>query len=1030
MYFKWFTRVKWSYTLLSLGLIVVSTGMLPGKALSQIEQSDQVRRVFRDLNYRSVGPSRGGRVTAVAGHPAHPYTFYMGATGGGVWKTEDYGSSWKPISDAYFSTGSIGSIRVAPSDPNTVYVGTGSDGIRSNVIVGRGIYRSRDAGETWEMMGLRDMGQLGAVEVNPNNPAMVYVAALGNPWAKSSERGVYRSANGGEDWEQVLFTSDSVGAIDLEINPSNPNEIYAAMWRGQRQPWTIISGMEASGRENGIWKSIDGGDSWRLVTEGLPTGLVGKIDLSVSAASPNRVYALVETTDPLEGLYHSDDFGETWELMTNQAGLMNRPFYYTGVTADPTDANKVYVNNEGFYGSSDGGRTFARMPTPHGDNHDLWINPENPNIWIQSNDGGANVSLDGGTTWSTQNNQPTSELYQVDIDDRFPYWLYAGQQDNSTIRVPSNPPEENSASGHTGYWRAVGGCETGPAVPKPGNPDIVYSNCKGRFGRFSQITGKEKQYYVGFGNLYGANPKDLPYRFQRVAPIEISPHDANVVYHGSQFVHRTIDEGVTWDQISPDLTAFRPERQVVSGEPISRDITGEEHYSVLYAIEESPVEPGVIWAGSNDGLVQVTRDGGQVWKDVTPPGMASEGRIQTIDPSPHHGGKAYFAAYRTLLGDFTPFIYKTENYGESWTLLTPGDNGIPGDHPTRAIREDPVVEGLLFAGTEFGMFYSMNDGASWSSFQLNLPATPITDMKIHGNDLVLSTMGRGFWIMDNISPVRQMDNALATAGPHFFEPSNAVRVRGQGGRGISASHEPQWSQQGAVFDYLLHATAQTVALEIRDSQGVVLRTFDSDDSSTRLQMGQGMRAPFQRVVGAAGLGRRSGVNRFVWDLQELGPNGSSRGGPMVVPGVYEAHLTIDGTTHVESFNVLMDPRSEIDGITLEDIQAQYDLGIQVRAAIEDADATIDRLSGAMERASKGGDVEKQLKEIEDALVTDRSITSYPQPMLRDQFQYLYGNSIGVDQRPAVDMYDRLDFLKAELEEHKQKLETLMRSVTE
>ena len=1030
MYFEWFIKMRRSYTLVAFSLLVVSAAALPEKAFSQVEQADQVRRVFRDLSYRSVGPSRGGRVTAVAGHPAHPFTFYMGATGGGVWKTEDYGNSWRPISDAYFSTGSIGSIRVAPSDPSMVYVGTGSDGIRSNVIVGRGIYRSGDAGETWEMMGLRDMGQLGAVEVDPNNPAMVYVAALGNPWAKSSERGVYRSANGGEDWEQVLFTSDSVGAIDLEINPGNPNEIYAAMWRGQRQPWTIISGMEASGRENGIWKSIDGGDSWRLVSEGLPTGLVGKIDLSVSASSPNRVYALVETTDPLEGLYHSDDFGETWELMTNQAGLMNRPFYYTGVTVDPTDANKVYVNNEGFYGSSDGGRTFVRMPTPHGDNHDLWINPENPNIWIQSNDGGANVSLDGGTTWSTQNNQPTSELYQVDIDDRFPYWLYAGQQDNSTIRVPSNPPEENSASGHTGYWRAVGGCETGPAVPKPGNPDIVYSNCKGRFGRFSQVTGQEKQYYVGFGNLYGANPKDLPYRFQRVAPIEISPHDANVVYHGSQFVHRTIDEGVTWDQISPDLTAFRPERQVVSGEPISRDITGEEHYSVLYAIEESPVEPGVIWAGSNDGLVQVTRDGGQVWKDVTPPGMALEGRIQTIDPSPHDGGKAYFAAYRTLLGDFTPFIYKTENYGESWTLLTPGDNGIPGDHPTRAIREDPVVEGLLFAGTEFGMFYSMNDGASWSSFQLNLPATPITDMKIHDDDLVLSTMGRGFWIMDDISPVRQMDNALATSGPHFFEPSKAVRIRGQGGRGVSASHEPQWSQQGAVFDYLLHATAQEVELEIRDSQGEVLRTFGSDDSSTRLQMGQGMRAPFQRVVGTAGLGRRSGVNRFVWDLQVLGPNGSSRGGPMVIPGVYEAHLTIDGTTHVESFNVLMDPRSEIDGITLEDIQAQYDLGIQVRAAIEDADATIDRLSGAMERVSKGGDVEKQLKEIEDALVTDRSITSYPQPMLRDQFQYLYGNSIGVDQRPAVDMYDRLDFLKAELEEHKQKLERLMRSVTD
>ncbi|HIF38399.1 MAG TPA: hypothetical protein EYQ69_04090 [Gemmatimonadetes bacterium] len=1030
MYFQSFIRIRRSCTLLTFSLLVVSAVALPEKAFSQVGQTDQVKRVFRDLSYRSVGPSRGGRVTAVAGHPAHPFTFYMGATGGGVWKTEDYGNSWRPISDAYFSTGSIGSIRVAPSDPDLVYVGTGSDGIRSNVIVGRGIYRSQDAGETWEMMGLRDMGQLGAVEVDPNNPARVYVAALGNPWAKNSERGVYRSANGGEDWEQVLFTSDSVGAIDLEINPANPDEIYAAMWRGQRQPWTIISGMEASGKENGIWKSSDGGDTWKLVTEGLPTGLIGKIDLSVSAASPNRVYALVETTDPLEGLYHSDDFGETWDLMTNQAGLMNRPFYYTGVTADPTDADKVYVNNEGFYGSSDGGRTFERMPTPHGDNHDLWINPENPNIWIQSNDGGANVSLDGGVTWSTQNNQTTSELYQVDIDDRFPYWLYAGQQDNSTIKVPSDTPEENSASGHTGFWRAVGGCETGPAVPKPGNPDIVYSNCKGRFGRFSQVTGQEKQYYVGFGNLYGANPRDLPYRFQRVAPIEISPHDANVVYHGSQFVHKTTDEGVTWEQISPDLTAFRPERQVVSGEPISRDVTGEEHYSVLYAVEESPVEPGVIWAGSNDGLVQVTRNGGETWKDVTPPGMALEGRIQTIDPSPHKGGKAYFAAYRTLLGDFTPFIYKTDDYGDSWTLLTSGNNGIPDDHPTRAIREDPVVEGLLFAGTEFGMFYSMNDGVSWIPFQLNLPATPITDMKIHNNDLVLSTMGRGFWVLDDISPVRQMDSALATSGPHFFKPSDAIRTRGQGGRGVPGPNEPQWSQQGGVFDYLLHATAQEVELEIRDSEGTVLRTFVSEVSGTRVQTGQGMRAPFERMIGTVGLGRRSGVNRFVWDLQVLGPNGSTRGGPMVVPGTYEAHLTIDGATHVEPFNVVMDPRSEMDGITIEDIQAQYDLGLEVLASIEDADATIDRLTRAMERVSEGGDIEKQLKEIQDALVTDRTITSYPQPMLRDQFQYLYSNSISVDQKPAVDMYDRLDVLKTELEEHKQRLERLMRSVTE
>ncbi len=973
------------------------------------EVASPVEQVFQALSYRNVGPSRGGRVTAVAGHPDHPFTFYLGATGGGVWKTEDYGTTWRPISDGYFETGSIGSIRVAPSDPEIVYVGTGSDGIRSNVIVGRGVYRSDDAGSTWARVGLVEMGQIAAVEVHPTNPDIAYAAALGNPWAKSPQRGVYRTRDGGRSWDQVLFTSDSVGAIDLELNPADPNEIYAAMWRGQRQPWTIISGMEASAGEDGIWKSTDGGDSWRIVTEGLPTGLIGKIDLSVSADAPNRVYALVETTDPDEGLYRSDDFGETWELVSNQRGLMNRPFYYTGVTADPTDADHVYINNESFYESNDGGRSFARRSTPHGDNHDLWINPENPSIQIQSNDGGANVTLDGGRTWSTQNNQPTAELYQVDIDDNFPYWLYAGQQDNSTIRVPSNPPGTGSAGGHTGNWQSIGGCETGPVVPKPGDPSIVYANCKGRFGRYNLDTGQEKQYYVGFVNLYGVNPADLPYRFQRVVPIEVSPHDPSTVYHGSQYVHKTTDEGVTWEQISPDLTAFRPERQVESGEPITRDITGEEHYSVIYAIEESPVVPGVIWTGANDGPVHVSRDGGLTWKDVTPPDMPPEGRIQTIDPSPHNAAKAYFAGYRTLLGDFRPFIYKTEDYGESWTLLTPGDNGIPSHHPTRAVREDPVREGLLYAGTEFGMFISFDDGGSWEQFQLNLPRTPITDIKIHQDDLVLSTMGRAFWIMDNITPLRQRGEAVAAGGPYFLEPLDVYRLRGGGGGGGSPGR-PQYSRRGAELDYMLDVDANSVRMEILDESGAVLRSFDGPGS------------------GGASPTLRRGLNRFVWDLTVPGPNGVNRGGPIVVPGTYTARLTVDGQQQTRSFEILMDPRVAADGVTVADLQEQFDLGIQIRTAIEDADATIERLEGALRRVSEGSDVEEQLKEIAAALVTDRSISSYPQPMLRDQLNYLSGNSQRADQKPGVDMYERLEILVSELEAHKIRLQGLIRLV--
>ena len=1000
----------------------------PAEATAQ-EVASPLEQLFQELSYRNVGPSRGGRVTAVAGHPAHPFTFYLGATGGGVWKTADYGTTWNPISDGYFETGSIGSIRVAPSDPEIVYVGTGSDGIRSNVIVGRGMYRSEDAGVTWERIGLVEMGQIAAVEVHPTNPDIAYAAALGNPWAKSPQRGVYRTRDGGGSWDRVLFASDSVGAVDLELNPANPNEIYAAMWRGQRQPWTIISGMEASAGEDGIWKSTDGGDSWRIVTEGLPTGLIGKIDLSVSADAPSRVYALVETTDPDEGLYRSDDFGETWEMVSNQRGIMNRPFYYTGVTADPTDADHVYVNNEGYYESTDGGRTLERRPTPHGDNHDLWINPENPRIQIQSNDGGANVTLDGGATWSTQYNQPTAELYQVDIDDNFPYWLYAGQQDNSTIRVPSNPPETRSAGGHTGAWEAIGGCETGPVVPKPGDPSIVYANCKGRFGRYNRETGQEKQYYVGFVNIYGTNPADLPYRFQRVVPIEVSPHDPSTVYHGSQFVHKTTDEGVTWERISPDLTAFRPERQMVSGGPITRDITGEEHYSVLYAVEESPIGAGVIWAGANDGPVHVTRDGGLTWRDVTPPDMPPEGRIQTIDPSPHDAAKAYFAGYRILLGDLRPFIYKTENYGESWTLLTPGDNGIPPDYPTRAVREDPVREGLLYAGTEFGMFLSFDDGDSWQQFQLNLPRTPITDIKIHQNDLVISTMGRSFWIMDNITPLRQRGDAMATGGPYLLQPLDAYRVRSSGGGG-SAPDEPQYSRWGAEIDYVLDNEAGSVQIEILDESGSVVRSFGGSAPGLRTDSVQEMREPTEEESGLAAPTLQRGLNRYVWDLTVPGPNGAPRGGPIVVPGTYMARLTVDGQQETRSFELLMDPRVAADGVTVADLQAQFELGIEIRTAIEDADATIERLEGAMQSAAEGSDVAEQLQEIKSALVTDGTISSYPQPMLRDQLDYLSDNSQQADQKPGEDMYERLEVLIAELEAHKARLQRLIRVVAQ
>lgn len=984
------------------------------------------------LRYRHVGPSRGGRVTAVAGHRDHPLTFYMGGTGGGVFKTEDYGTTWRPISDGYFNTGSIGSIRVAPSDSRIVYVGTGSDGLRSNVIMGRGAYRSDDAGATWRHIGLERTGQIGALEIHPTNPDVALAAALGNPWAKSPDRGVYKTTDGGKSWKQVLFTSDSVGGIDLEFNAADPREIYATMWRAERKPWTIISGMEASGREDGIWKSTDGGETWRIVTAGLPTGLIGKIDLAVTPADPNRIYAVVEAPDPVEGLYRSDDRGETWRLVSTQAGLMNRPFYYTNVDADPKDPDVVWVSNETYWKSTDGGSTWVRWPTPHGDNHDLWINPDNTDIQIQANDGGVNVTLDGGRTWSTQNNQTTAELYQVDVDDQHPYWLYAGQQDNTTIMLPSNPPEIAAPLGHQGLWREIGGCETGPVVPRPGDPTIVYAACKGRFGRYSLISGQEKQYYVGYGNLYGANPKDLPYRFQRTSPVEVSPHDPDKVYHGSQYVHVTHDHGVTWETISPDLTAFRPERQVVSGGPITRDVTGEEHFSTLYVIEESPVQAGVIWTGANDGPVHVTRDGGRNWKNVTPPQLPADARIQTIDPSPHRAGRAYVAAYRTLMGDFRPFIFRTEDFGETWALLTDGRNGLPGDYPTRVVREDPEREGLLYAGTEYGMFVSLDDGRTWMDFQRNLPVTPVSDMKLIRGDLALSTMGRGFWVMDNLGLLRQWSAAVASGDVHLFAPRVALRggpgagFMGGGGRAPDA---PEWSPAGAQMDYWLGKDASSVTLEILNASGAVVRTYRSVGRGTTTTQAQEMRAPIQRTSGAPTLATTRGTHRFVWDLA-VDVEGAAGRAPRAVPGAYQVRLTVDGKAQTQALRLELDPRLVADGVTVAHLQAQYELALEILAAVGDARETITRVEGAIQRAAQGAGIRGELEEIHRALVTDRSISSYPQPMLADQFSYLYNNMVGGEQEPSGEMVKRLEVLKAELEAHKARLERLLRTVAE
>ncbi|MFC1725452.1 WD40/YVTN/BNR-like repeat-containing protein [candidate division KSB1 bacterium] len=971
-------------SMISILIIIIISGILHIDIIYAQTQNNASSELFPGLKYRCVGPTRGGRVTAVAGIPSQPSTFYMGAVGGGVWKTTDYGQSWFNVSDGYFNTGSIGAISVSLSNPDIVYVGTGSDGIRSNVIIGRGVYKSTDSGKTWQFLGLKKTGQIGAVIIHPENPDLVFIAALGSPFGPNKDRGIYRTKDGGNTWEKVLFISEKTGGIDLEFAPDNTQEIYASMWLAERKPWTIISG----GREGGVYKSEDGGDSWKQLTNGLPNGIRGKSDLAVSSADPDRVYVLFEAPPEEGGLYRSDDRGKSFTLVSKYAPLLDRPFYYCNVDADPANADVVYVNSTRFFRSPDAGKTWNRLSTPHGDNHDMWINPNDPDLYIQSNDGGVNVTRDGGKTWSTQYNQPTAELYQVNVDDQFPYWLYAGQQDNSTIMVPGIPPYSLSI-GHTGFWRSIGGCETGPAVPKPGNHNIVYANCKGRFGRYNKKTGQEQQFYVGAANIYSHNPKDLKYRFQRVSPIHVSPHDPDIVYHASQYLHRTRDDGETWETISPDLTAFEADKQVISGSPITRDITGEEFYSTIYAVQESPLEPGLIWVGANDGPVHVTRNAGETWENVTPEDLPKGGRIQTVEPSPHRPEKAYFAAYRYLLNDFKPYIYRTTDYGRTWRLLTTGKNGIPEDYPTRVIREDPDREGLLYAGTEFGMFISFDDGENWQEFQLNLPVTPVTDIKIYRKDLIMSTMGRSFWILDNVTLLHQIDESIKSSGLFLFTPREAYRMRY---RSFRRGGIPEYPPAGAMIDYYISEidTTKVLTLKIMDKQGETIREFSSADRRSEL-----IKTP--------------GINRFIWDMSYPGSSSGNRrmgSGPMAVPGTYFAELAVGDRIMKKKFTVKIDPRVAADGVTQADMVEQFNLSLKIQDLQNRANRTERDVRNALKKA--GGSKKKKLENIHAQMATARG--TYQTPMLLDQIRYLYSMLNRADQKPGNHAYIRYNEL--------------------
>ncbi|MEP6833036.1 MAG: hypothetical protein ABJB74_06560 [Gemmatimonas sp.] len=1029
------TRTQISTAFFGVGALV-ATGLPYHTANTQVAKTTAVRStvaaprptmpfmanvdtmLFSRMQYRQAGHTIGGRVTAVTGVPTQPRTFYMGAASGGVFRTTNGGQSWTPITDGKMPLGSVGAISVA-SDPNIIYIGTGSDGVRSNVSTGHGVYRSGDNGTTWEFRGLYDVGQIGALRVHPTNPNIVWVAANGDIFKPTKSRGIFKTTDGGKTWKNTLYVSDSTGAMDVEVNPANPNILYAWMSRIERKPWTIISGS----REGGFYTSTDGGDTWKRGGTGLPPDLIGKANLAVTAANPQRIYALIEAL-PGGGLYRSDNGGANWQLVNSTPGLTQRPFYYTTISGDPSNADIVYAGAETFYKSTDAGKTLAPFRTPHTDNHDIWINPNDGNTMVQANDGGANVSTDGGRTWSTQENQPTAEFYGVWLDNQFPYQMYAAQQDNGTFVLSSVSDPANSVV------RTGPGCETGPIMPHPTLKNIIYGSCKGQFSVLNTETNQAKNYWVGAQSLYGNAGKDLIYRFQRVSPTATSPHDPTIVYYGSQYLHRSKDRGVTWEKISPDLTAFDPCCQDASGGPITRDVTGEEFYSTLYAISESPVTKGVIWTGSNDGPFFVTRDDGKTWKNVTPKDLPKGGRVAWIDASPHRAGTAYYTVYRYLLGDYAPYLYRTDDYGATWTKLTDGKNGIPADWPTRVVREDPDRAGLLYAGTEFGMFISFDNGAHWQSFQLNLPQVPINDIKVYRKDLIVATQGRGMYIIDNISALHSITPQSTQQGVlTVFEPRAGYRT----------ATAP--AILGPQIDYYLASKVDTVRIEILDATGKVVNTYKSGVSAApaggRGGRGGGGGAPAggdaeagggggdPEAGGGGGRGGRGGAtvggpmntvttnagfNRFTWSVT----HSSGLGAP---PGEYKVRVTAGASTKTVSLPVRIDPRLAAEGLTTADIKEQFDHNSRVRELVTEVNAAVARTRALEARMKdpKGAalDTLTKVRAVSEQLLT--APVRYGKPGLQAHITYLNSMTSRVDQKVGRDALERYKVLRTDFD---------------
>ncbi|MFZ9504546.1 MAG: VPS10 domain-containing protein [Cyclobacteriaceae bacterium] len=903
-------------------------------------------------------------------------------------------------------------------------MGTGSADPRGNVSIGKGVYRSTDGGKNWSFLGIEKGGQIGRIEIHPTNPDLVYAAVLGNPFGPNAERGVYRSKDGGKNWERVLFVNDKTGAMDLVMDPKNPRILFAGMWQVQRKPWTLIDG----GPDGGVYQSRDGGDTWKKIDGGLPQGITGKIGLAISPVNSDRVWALVETPeDAIGGLFRSDDGGVKFTRINGDRELRQRHWYYTHVFADAKDEETVYVNNVSFLKSIDGGKNFHSIPVLHGDCHDLWINPNDPQIMIHSNDGGAHITQNAGKSWSTIYNQPTSEFYRVEVDNQFPYNIYACQQDNSSIAV-------SSAGGHYGgpngeEWLTWGG-ESGHVAVDPRDGTIYSGNYTGEIYRFDVKRGHTK-IVTHYPQLHDGLPMyDVKYRYQWNAPITLSTHNPDVLYHCSQYVHKTTDGGQTWEVISPDLTLNKKEYQGLPGGPVQIDYTGVENYNTIFVLEESPLTEGELWAGTDDGLVHITRDGGKTWKKITPAGLPELATVNSIDISKHKKGVAYVTAHNYRLNDFKPYIFKTEDYGATWTSLT---NGIPTDWFVRVVREDHIREGLLFCGTEFGIFISFNGGKSWAPFQQNLPRTPITDMVIKRNDLVISTQGRSFWILDDLSALQQWDESLASSPAHLFRPRAAYRtqIRGWG------SEVPTPAPHGAVIQFMLKQkpdSSDVIRLEISDVAKRIKRVYSTKPA-------KGSREVLLKVT--------EGYNRIVWHLDFPAPEvtpGTVLGygwpqGPKAAPGTYTVQLTAGGKTMGQNFEVLADPRWKSSS---QDLIEQFDLSIKttegmtrVHQAIRRIREIRNQINGITERAAsvnKSDLIQKQtsvintsLTDLENKLTQTKSKSSqdpinYP-PQFDEQWNWLCIVVGSQDGKPIQGCYDLYQDLKKQSDGYMDQLKS-------